>query len=29
MFDIKLLSKHDVEGTSEKESAEMYYWVML
>lgn len=29
MFDIELVSKHDAEGTSEEESAEMDYWVML
>lgn len=29
MFDIELVSKYDAEGTSEEESAEMDYWVML
>ena len=29
MFDIELVSKYDAEGTSEEDSAEMDYWVML
>lgn len=29
MFDVKLVSKHDADGTSEEKSAEMDYWAML
>ena len=29
MFDIQIAFKDDAEGTSEEESAEMDYWVML
>ncbi len=29
MFDVKIISKHDADGTSEEKSAEMDYWAML
>lgn len=29
MFDVRLVSKHDVEEVTEEKSAEMDYWAML